>query len=117
MALTAAQKTKVVQVLGYPAKVLDTGSVLYDKILSDRMENLTTETEGMAVDYLDAIAAIETQMGDAPTRFIAEQVGDIKLNTEEIGKLRKERKRLAIELGSFLDIPYKGSSSNIGVFV
>jgi hypothetical protein len=115
MALTTAQKAKIIQVLGYPAKSLDPDSVLYDKVLSDRLEDIPSDSETLAVSYLTSIAAIETQILAAPARFIAEQVGDIKLNTAEIEKLRKERKTLAKELGALLDVPYIGKSNSIGV--
>lgn len=113
MALSAAQKNKILQLLGYPGKSIDVGSVLYDKVLSDRLEDLTTDTELLVVGMLDNIDAIETQMAKAPKRFIAEQVSDIKLNIHEIEKLRKERKLISRELGVLVDIPMLSSGTGM----
>lgn len=117
MALTAAQKSKVLQLLGYPGGSIDTASVLYDKILSDRLVVITADTESLVVDQLANILTLETQMSEAPARFIAEQVGDIRLNTNEIEKLRKERKMVSREIGRLLDIPFLGGNSGICVVV
>lgn len=108
MALTAAQKNKILQLLNYPGKSLDSGTVLYDKILSDRLASLSVDTEALVVSILAGVATVETQIAAAPSRFISEQVGDIKLNDREIEKLRKERKILAREIGQLLDIPMRG---------
>lgn len=118
MPLTNAQKNKVLQLLGYPGKSLDVGSVLYDKVLSDRLDSLSADTESLVVSLLGNITTLETQISAAPARFIAEGVGDIKLNKEEIEKLRKERKIVAREIGVVLDIPMRsGGGVNIPVIV
>jgi hypothetical protein len=108
MALSGAQKNKVLQLLGYPGGSIESGSVLYHKVLADRLANVPADTETLVVSILAGVATIETQMAAAPARFISEQVGDIKLNTAEIEKLRKERKLLAREIGQLLDIPMRG---------
>lgn len=116
MALSLAQKNKILQLLGYPGKSLDVDSVLYDKVLSDRLVSLTSETQSLVVTYLENIDVIETQIAAAPKRFIATKVGDIELNDREIEKLRKERKLQTRELGVMLDIPMlSGGSGMISV--
>ena len=117
MALSAAQKTKIVFLLGYPAKIIDATSVHYEKILADRLNNLTAETEALVTGRLTGIEAVETRISAAPARFMAEQVDAIKLNADEIEKLRKERKILTRELGQLLDIPMRGGGSSISVVV
>lgn len=106
MALTTAQQNKVVQLLGYGGKTLDPGSVIYDKVLADRLLNLNPDTEALAVAYLAQITVIETQLAQAPARVIAEKVGDITINKDEIARLRRERKVIAREVSALLDIPY-----------
>lgn len=108
MPLTATQKTKIIQLLGYPGKSLIPGSILYDKILADRLDNLNAEIENLVSSMLGKITVIETQMGEAPARNIVKKVGDIELNTGEMTDLRSERKRYLKELGLLLDIPYIG---------
>lgn len=117
MALSSTEQNKIVQLLGYPGIVLDSTSVAYDKIFSDRLTTIGTDTENLVRNYyLSQIDALETQMSAAPTRLISSQVGDIRINLEELEGLRKERKKLAKEMGVLLMIPYRGANGpNVGV--
>lgn len=118
MALTSPQKVKVLQLLGYPGGSLDSASVLYDKVLSDRLSTPSADTVSLVQGLLTQISAIELQLNAAPARTISLQVGDIKINPDEIQKLRRERKTLAKEIGSLLDVPYVGRGSiMVGVSV
>lgn len=110
--LSTAQQNKIVQLLGYGGKSLDVGSVLYDSVLANRLLNLNADAEALVVGYLNTIAALETQIAAAPTRLIASQVADIKINLDEIEKLRRERKRQTRELAALIDIPYIGPNGN-----
>ena len=112
MALTNGQKNKILYWLGYPGKSLDVGSVLYDKVLSDRLVSLNADTEALVKVLMDKIAALDEKMEQAQCRMATESVGDIKLNSNnEIHLLKGERKRLIKELSVHLDIPYRGSSN------
>jgi hypothetical protein len=116
MALTSTEKNKIAQLLGYPAIALNSTSVAYDKIFADRLTLIDTDTENLVRGYLDQITALETQMSAAPTRLISSQVADIKINLEELEGLRRERKRIAKELGAFLMLPYRAAGGpNVGV--
>jgi hypothetical protein len=106
MPLSPTEQNKVVQLLGYGGKTIQPGSVIFNKILNDRLNNLPTDTESIVRTYLTQVAAIETQMFAAPTRMIAKKVGDIELNNREIEDLRRERKRLGKEISVHLDVPY-----------
>ena len=110
MALTSAEKNKVVQILGYGGKILQPGSVIFNKILNDRLDSLPIDTENLVRAYLTQVTAIETQLFAAPTRVIAAQVGDIKLNNMEMTNLRSERKKIAREIAVHVDIPYIGKT-------
>jgi len=109
MALTSAQQNKVVQLLGYGGKVLQPGSVIYDKILADRLASLPTDTEAQVVSYLALVASLETQISEAPARLAASKVDDLTLNLEELQMLRAERRRVAREISQHLDIPMVAS--------
>ena len=109
MALTATEQNKVVQLLGYGGKILQSGSVIYNKILNDRLTSLPSDTETVVRAYLTQVATIETQMNAAPCRLVASAIGDIKVNNMELQNLRSERKRIAREIAVHLDIPYQGT--------
>lgn len=115
MALSATVQTKVMQLLGYGGKTLQAGSVIYNKVLNDRLANLPNDVESLITDYLAQIAAIETQIRAAPSRLTALQIDDIKLNNTELEQLRRERKRLAREMAVLLDIPYQGTGASLGM--
>lgn len=108
MALSSAEMNKVIQLLGYGGKTIQPTSVIYNKILNDRLIQLPTDTENLVRSYLSTVSTIETQMAAAPTRLIAKKVGDIELNNRELDDLRKERRRISREIAVLLDIPYNG---------
>lgn len=118
MALTTTEQNKTMQLLGYGGKALQAGSVIYNKILNDRLTDLPTDTESLVRTYLQQVAAIETQMNCAINRLTAVEVQDIKLNPEELSALRRERRKIAREIAAHLDIPYiaKGGGS-VGICV
>ncbi len=115
MALTSQQQNKIVQLLGYGGKVIQAGSVIYDKVMNDRLHQLPTDTESLVISYLDNVAAIEIKMSQATARLAAEKVDDITTNLQELQMLRAERKKISKEISQHLDIPYMGVSSNIAV--
>lgn len=118
MALSAAQKNKILQILGYPGKSLDSGTVLYDKVLVDRLDSLSAATESLVKSLLDKISAIETKMDKATCRMSTKELGDIVLNSDnEMKLLRKERKTISKEISYLLDVPMKYSSNMVSVQV
>lgn len=116
MALTSQEQNKVIQLLGYGGKSIQAGSVIYNKVMNDRLSQLPPDTEILVRSYLCSISAIETQMNAAPTRLAAKEVDGLKMNLEELQMLRSERKRIGREIAALLDIPYMGTGGpNIGV--
>lgn len=118
MALSSLQQNKIVQLLGYGGKTIQVGSVIYNKIINDRLQSVPPDTESLVLDYLDSVQAIETQLLKAQKRLIAEKVGDIVLNKDELPDLRRERKRIVREMAALLDIPYQGPNGvNVSVCI
>lgn len=116
MALTSTEQNKIVQLLGFPGIILDPTSVAYDKIFADRLSKINADTESLVRGYLTQVATIETQMNAAPTRLISSQVGDIRINLEELEGLRKERRKVAREIATHLMLPFRAiGGSNVGV--
>lgn len=112
MAFSTAEQNKIVQILGYGGKILQAGSVIYNKILSDRLTDVPVDEETLVRSYLAQVAAIESQMNQAINRLTAEKVGDITTNKDELTQLRNERKKIAKEIAEHVDIPYQGVSGN-----
>lgn len=118
MALTGSQMIKIVQLLGYGAKSIQAGSVIYNKVMNDRLHNLPPEAETLITSYLTQILAIECQLNIAITRLSTEKLQDITLNRHELEDLRRERKRIAREIAELVDIPYIGIGGvNVSVCV
>jgi hypothetical protein len=108
--LSSQEQNKVVQLLGYGGKVIQAGSVIYDKVMNDRLHQLPPDTETLTRAYLAQVAVIESQMNAAVNRLSASKLDDITLNNRELQDLRCERKKIAREIADLLDIPYVGSS-------
>lgn len=117
MALTSTEQNKIMQLLGYGGKTLQPGSVIYNKIVNDRLTTLPADTELVTRTYLAQVIAIESQMNMAIGRLSAEKVADITLNRNELSDLRAERRKISREMAVHLDIPYLGASANIGICV
>ncbi len=118
MALSPAEQSKVIQIIGYGGKTIQVGSVIYNKILNDRLNQLPPATEEIVRGYMAQIATIECQMNAAPARLAATKIGDIETNHEELVQLRAERRRIGREVAQFLDIPYSMiGGANINVCV
>jgi hypothetical protein len=117
--LTSTEQNKIVQLLGYGGKSIQAGSVIYDKVMNDRLHQLPPDTENLVRGYLVQVAAIELQMNAAITRLTAEKIDDITINRRELEDLRRERKRIAREIAQHIDIPYVGASggNSIGLCV
>jgi hypothetical protein len=115
VALTSVEQNKIVQLLGYGGKILQPGSVIYNKIWNDRLNQLPPETEHLVRSYLEQVAAIETQLFAAPARLAAKKVADIDLNNREMEDLRRERRRISKEIAVHLDIPYSGPGCSSSV--
>ncbi len=118
MALTSQEQNKVIQLLGYGGKSIQAGSVIYDKVMNDRLNQLPPDTENLVRSYLAQISSIECIMNAAPTRLAAMSVDEIKMNLNELQMLRSERKKIAREIAQHIDIPYIGMGGvNVGVCV
>jgi hypothetical protein len=113
VALSPKEQNKIVQMLGYGGKTIQAGSVIYNKILNDRLHSMPPELEELVRCYLNQIWAIETQMFQAPGRLVAKEVQDIKMNLQELQMLRSERKKIAREIADAVDVPYLGAGASI----
>jgi len=114
MALTDKQKDCVVFYLGWPAKTLVVDSTDYSKIFSDRLTDLSTDSEKRIKGILDKLEDIDKQLDEARCRVSTLKVQDIQLNPEEIDQLKKERRRCIKELSCFLDLKVVCKSSSMG---
>jgi hypothetical protein len=110
MPLTSAEQSKVVQLLGYGGKVIQAGSVIYDKVMNDRLNSLPPDTESLVRIYLGSVHSIECKIAEAPARLAAAAIDGLRMNLDELSMLRSERKKIAREIAALLDIPYVGTN-------
>ena len=104
MALTQAEKEKIVRYFGYPTDTLRKDSIFYNSYIDTfYLKNLTDESETEIRTFLERIAEIDKQIREAPKRLKASAVGtEIQLNAREISQLRDERYSVIYELRSML---------------
>ena len=114
--LTATQKAQIIFYLGYSATSIILGSTDYDKILADRMENLTPEAETLVGALLVQIGDVRTKMATSSSRMLVKKVGDIELNSDEHSLLSMEYRRLLRDLSSLMGINIANSSSGGRMF-
>lgn len=105
MALSSQQKADILFHLGWPIKTLDSTSTDYNKIIVDRLANISAEGEVITLRLLNRINKMDTALEDAICRLSAKRVGDIETNEYELESLRKEKLKLLRELSDLLDIP------------
>lgn len=118
MALTDQEKADIIYQLGWPGLTIVPNSTDYSKPIVD---NLTTPTAQMEVQIralLERLSKLDLKIEAATCRLSASQVGDIKLNENELHFLRKEKKMLLRELSDLLDIAIvRQGGSNPSVLV
>lgn len=118
MALTDAEKLKVVRFLGWPGHVLTVGSSSYNSTVVGKLAALTAPMEDALRDLLDDIDDLDQKREDALCRASTKEVGDIVLNENELDILSKERKALLGEISDLIDIMiFPGSSQGRGNMV
>lgn len=117
MALTNQEKIKIITDLGHPAKTLLEDSTHFNRIMSDRFENLTPETVACVRELLGRAKDIDERLSKGIKRAGIEKVGDIHFSGRELDILRKERKKVLNELSDVLDIPYKRGSASVNICV
>lgn len=116
MALTPKEQSKIIQLLGYGGKTIQVGSVIYNKILNDRLNQLTPDMEEILRAFLASITSLECRIAAAPGRLAAAQVDGIKMNMDELPQLRIERRKISKEIAEYLDIPFiKPGGTNVSV--
>lgn len=114
MALTDAQKYKVVSLLGWPARVIDPTSVLFNSMVNSRLTGFSTAVDDQVIALLSRLATLDDRLLKALDRAGVEQIDDIKLNGQEMDTLRRERNRVILELSTLLDIPKVNNGSSMG---
>jgi hypothetical protein len=117
VALTDQEKADVVFRLGWTGKVLIQGSTDYNKILADRLIGLSPPVEAQIRSLLARIKKLYEQLDSAMCRLSAKQVGDITLRDDELWQLRREEKRLLVDLAQLTDIPNRKKSGGTSVCV
>lgn len=102
MALTEAQKEQVYEFLGYPT-VTTFGTP--SQTLATILASLTANTETRVAALLTLIATSRTDIAAARGRLKAAEVGDIKLNGNELRDRWREDYRLCRQLSILLGVP------------
>jgi len=113
MALTDTQKAQTIYFLGWPGKTLIQDSTNYSKIVSDRLDNLTTDLENQVTVLLNKLKKIDDKLEEALCRMSTSKVDNITINPHERNLLRGERKMHQYLLSDLLDIPIHASSTNM----
>ena len=108
MALSDYEKTKSVTLLCYPAKILDPTSTTYNKILNDRLDNLSDSAEGLVRDYLDRIDDLDQKLSKKLCQSGLKRVEFLGEKGSILSKLEVEASRIHLFFGYYPRIVSKG---------
>lgn len=116
MAFSSEDKHKIIFALCHSGNVLNPSSTLYNSVINDRLNDLSSFTEEQALGLVSKIERIKSSLENSPTKNNVKRIGDIELDTDMgISLLKKEYKRLTDELSKLLDIPNRCSvGSSVG---
>ncbi len=104
--LSAQEKHTLIRLLGWPGRTLDSTSTAYNTIVTDRATNMTGEMEADVRGLLERIQELDEKLEKALCRAAVKEVDGVTLNSEqEIMLLRRERRRLLMELAELTEIP------------
>ena len=110
MAFSNAEKIKILKFLGWPANTINSTSLSYSKIISDRLLNVMTEAEDEVRTLLDRLEAIETSLIDAVDSSGVKKIDEIEFfgaqDGTKLSALRSEKKRVIYELATLLDMAF-----------
>ena len=115
MALTDTQKAQVIYFLGWPGKTLMENSTNFSKVVSDRLDNLSTDIENQVATLLAKLKKVDDKLEEAMCRFAATKVGNVETNENERSLLKGERKRYQCLLSDLLDIPVQSCGCSNGI--
>ncbi len=108
MAFTTGEKIKILKFLGWPSNTINSESLSYSKIVSDRLLLVLPEAEEEVRAYLDRLEAIETYLVSAVDSTGVKKIDDIEFfgnqDGTKLSALRSERTRIIKELAIMLDI-------------
>lgn len=107
MALTATEKQKAREYLGIPAISAGWAQETPNRTLEQQLDALASNAEAEA-SFKAIIAKIDTSRADLETargRLKAAEVGDVKLNANEIRQRWQEDLELCEQLGAIISMP------------
>ncbi len=118
MSLSSETKHQILFFLGYPGKILIEDSTHFNRIVSNRLENLNIYIENQIEDLLAKIVVNRQNLVNTQVKGNVKSIGDIHLDTTRSRSMvDKEYKRCLKELSCLLDIDIvcKSNGSSINV--
>lgn len=102
MALTDAQKQKILRYVGWPDIFVQQNKRFYSATINKRLSDLTPAAEADAIELYNRCISIDQQLAQAQKRLTVTSVGNIRLRRDEISALRSERRRIVQEMQTTL---------------
>lgn len=113
MALSQTQKYTVLRYLGWPLRTIDSTSLSYSKIISDRLTYFPSDAEDLLTAQLDRVEEIDGQLNKMVKRSNVKSVDDIEFFEDGTYDLRRERSKVIKDIAVMLDMAlgpgYSGS--------
>lgn len=110
MAFSELEKVRILRRLNWPPTTIDSTSLDYSKIVSDRLTNASTIVQSEVRIYLDRLEKMDEKLDKAICRAGVKSIDDIELRDNEIDIIRRERNKVIKEMAVLLNIRPLGLS-------
>lgn len=117
MALNDTEKQSVLFFLGYAGNTINSNSTSYNSGVASRLTNTQAPQETRVRACLAGLEKLDEKLAAASSRLAARKVDSIETNPEEIQQLKRERKRIAKEMATTLDLEYQGADGMISICI
>lgn len=114
MALTSAQKTKILRILCYPIGAIDPNSMDYNKGVADRLDYIAGDGQAEVEDLLEKIEAADDKIASAVNQEGVKRIDDIEFFEDRSMNLQSAKRRYVEELSNLTSVPSRCRSSRMG---
>ena len=112
--LSETQRFKTIHFLGYPSKIIDKNSTLYNSIVAGSLEDLSQEAIDEVEGLITLIAETKVRLDESQSTAHVNRIGDIGLTSGEVVEnISRQFSRYKRELSALCNIPIApGSGTN-----
>jgi len=117
VALSSAQKTKILRLLGWPYGTLVSTSLDYSNIVKRQLDGISGDAQTEVESLLTRLDTIDTQLDAKLKQAGIKRLDDIEFYQDSHKVLKSEKNRVLIDLATLIGIPMRSCGANGNVVV